>query len=426
MKHRRALVAVSLVACSAHAPQSFGEEISPGAHDLRAGLRERGFDFGVSYVSETATNVHGGSEQLYRYTDQWAFSAQLDLEKLLAAKNARFTVVITDRNGRNLSDDAHLGSLQQVQEVYGRGQTWRWTEFYYDQQYLNGTLDWKIGRLPVGDDFASFSCDFMNLTFCGSDPGNIVGDYWYNWPVSQWATRLKVKIHGFGYVQFAAYEVNPNYLLDSNGMRLDSPGSTAGVLAPFEIGWLPTFGGLAGSYKFGGWYSSGDAPDVVQNQAGDLRALSGGEPLMHKGQSGAYLNFEQRLTAPQGTESRRGMSVFLNAVYADDSTSTLDLQIAAGLTWTGPFRRRPVDLLGFALGETHINSRIQDARAQQNAAGLGRVGVPSSERVGELFYTVRVGGRVDLRPNVQYVSRAGGLASNERQLIAGLKVLFTL
>ena len=47
----------------------------------------------------------------------------------------------------------------------------------------------------------------MNLTFCGSQPGNLVGDYWFNWPVSQWMARLKVS-HGDLYAQAAVYQVN--------------------------------------------------------------------------------------------------------------------------------------------------------------------------------------------------------------------------
>ena len=39
--------------------------------------------------------------------------------------DARFQITITDRNGSNLSSEADLGTLQQVQEVFGRGQTCR-------------------------------------------------------------------------------------------------------------------------------------------------------------------------------------------------------------------------------------------------------------------------------------------------------------
>jgi carbohydrate-selective porin OprB len=49
-------------------------------------------------------------------------------------KDAIFQVTFTERTGRNLVTDAQLNTLQLVQEVWGRGQTARLTQFWYDQQ----------------------------------------------------------------------------------------------------------------------------------------------------------------------------------------------------------------------------------------------------------------------------------------------------
>jgi porin len=429
MRLKKTLAAGALLACCgsawAGAPQPFSDELLLDWGDLRAMLREEGIDFRIGYTSETATNAQGGNEQLWRYTDQWVFATKLDLQKLFGFRDAQFSLVITDRNGRNLSDDAHLGSLQQVQEVYGRGQTWRFTQLWYDQKYLDGKLDWKIGKFPEGDDFAAFSCEFMNLTFCGAAPGNIVGSYWYNWPVSQFATRVRTNIAGFGYVQVGAYEINPSYLLTRYALDIGSPPGATGVLAPFEIGWLPSFGGLAGSYKFGAWYNSSTAPDVVDNTAGEPLAIAGGKPLMRHGLYGGYVSFQQRLT---GTDSgtKRGLSVFLNATYADRRTSTLDSQVAAGMFYTGPLARRPADELGFAIGETHVNPRVADVERMQDTAGDSSVGVQASEWASEVFYNVHVKGWLDVRPNVQYVVAPGGVSRNTNDLILGLKLAVNL
>jgi porin len=426
MNLKRGCVVAALMACAtaahAGAPQPFPEEIGLDWNDLRDLLRDQGIDFRIGYVSESATNVRGGTEQLWRYTDQWTFATKLDLQKLFGLSHAQFNFVITDRNGKNLSSDARLDSLQQVQELYGRGQTWRWTEFFYDQTYLNGKIDWKVGRTPSGDDFGAFSCEFVNLTFCGSQPGNVVGSYWYNWPVSQWATRVKVNINGFGYVQLGALEVNPSYLQTRYALDFGSPPGAAGVLAPLEIGWLPTIGGLGGSYKFGGWYSSTSAPDVVENTARQPLAIAGGEPLMRHGQYGAYINFQQRLTAPAGVTSQRGVSVFLNGTYADHRTSGLDSQIALGMLYTGPSSARAADELGFALGETHVNPRIGDLETLENDDGRTPVAVQGTEYVGEVFYKVRCASWLDLRPSIQYVVQPGGIVHNASDLIAGLRV----
>lgn len=381
----------------------------------RTRLRERGIEFQFGYTGEFAYNAAGGSENEAAYTDQYAAGVTFNLDRLIGLPNAKFHTTLTERTGRNLSDDADLGTLQQVQEVYGRGQTIRLTDFWYQQTYGSGLIDWKVGRIPVGEDFASFSCDFQNLTFCGSDPGNIVGNYIFNWPISQWATRLKVNLNGFGYVEAGVYDVNPKYLgTHAQVLPVWYSGST-GALIPVEVAWLPNFGdeALPGSYKFGGWYDTSSADDVVEDINGDPLVLSGLPAVQHRGRYGGYINFRQQLTGK--------LSVFVNAVMADKRTSTTDRQIAAGLVYTGPFKARPDDDVGFAVGTTHVNSRVADVEALQNALRSGPVAVQKSEYAFELYYTYRPTPGLLFRPNLQYIHHPGGTAENDDVFVVGLK-----
>ena len=296
----------------------------------RTRLKDKGIDFQFGYTSEIAYNATGGFRNATEYTDQYVAGVTLDLDRLLGLPSAQFQMTFTQRTGRNLADDAGLGTFQLVQEVFGRGQTTRLTDFWYKQEFLGGLIDWKIGRMGVGEDFAAFSCDFQNLTFCGSDPGNIVGNYIYNWPISQWATRVKVRLDGFGYAQVGVYDVNEKYLGVSQALLPVFYSGSTGALIPAELGWLPTFGnGLQGSYKFGVWYDTSRADDVVNDDNGNPFDISGLPPASHRGRYGAYINFQQDLTDR--------LKIFLNAVVADKSTSSLDRQIAAGLTYTGLF-----------------------------------------------------------------------------------------
>jgi porin len=389
----------------------------------RTWLLNQGIDLQAGYVSETASNVQGGVRQGTRYTDQWNVGATLDLDRLLGLNHASFQATITDRNGRNLSSDEKLGSLQQVQEVFGRGQTWRITQFWYDQSYFGEALDWKIGRLTVGEDFANFSCDFMNLAFCGSQPGNVVGSYWFNWPVSQWATRLKAAVPRFGYVQLGAYAVNPNWLQQKYAFYPGNPSGTTGALIPLEIGWLPTFGAthLQGSYKFGVWYNTSQTPDIFENVNGQALAIAGGQPRGRDGAYGAYVNFLQKLTTPSLDYPDVGASVFLNATIADHRTAAITNQVALGVKYTGPFASRPQDDVAIAFGRTGVNGRIANGEALQNAAGLGPVAVQGSEYESELYYTLRATNWLDLRPNVQYIRQPGGISQTD-DIILGLKL----
>ncbi|BAN99764.1 carbohydrate-selective porin OprB [Plautia stali symbiont] len=94
----------------------------------RTQLENDGVKFDVNYTMESASNLGGGADTntSMSYSDQWAFGLNLDLQKLLDWQDAQFQMTITDRNGRNISDqvaDRRTGMLSSVQEVYGRGQT---------------------------------------------------------------------------------------------------------------------------------------------------------------------------------------------------------------------------------------------------------------------------------------------------------------
>jgi porin len=405
------LLAASLAAPAARAadktPEAAPAEPSPWLfgdwNGERTRLKDRGIDFQFGFTGEAAYNATGGVRQDAAWADQYVAGVTLDLEKLVGIPAAQFQATFTQRTGRNLVDDAELGTLQLVQEVYGRGQTARLTQFWYKQQFADGLIDWKIGRMGVGEDFAAFSCDFQNLTFCGSDPGNIVGDYIYNWPISQWATRLKFRIENFGYIQAGVYDVNEKYLGVSKALLPVWFSGSTGALIPVELGWLPTFnGGLEGSYKIGAWYDTSEADDVVDDANGDPFDVSGLPPAGHRGRYGAYINFQQNLTPD--------LKVFLNAVVADDRTSTTDRQMAAGMVYTGLFDTRPQDDIGFAVGTTHVNDRVADEE-----------GIEGSEYAAEIYYTWRPTPALLFRPNLQYVYHPGGNDENPDVFVLGLK-----
>ncbi|WP_049622667.1 carbohydrate porin [Frateuria defendens] len=389
----------------------------------RTRLADKGITFDFGYGFEAAHNFTGGTRHLTRYTDQWKFGSTLDLEKLWGWNGASFQIMITDRNGRNLGADANIGNNQLIQEVYGRGQTWHLTVFALDQKFFDGKLLWRLGRLPVGSDTDAFTCDFQNLTFCGSQPGNLVGDYWVNWPTSQWATVLKLNTTDQTYVQLAAYQVNPKYIDDSwarkNGWKLNNPGGTKGWLIPLEFGWKPSAGGLPGDYKFGVWYNTAQGEDLYYDINHDPRALTGLPALKRDSRYGAYVSFQQQVSGDAGG---KGTSVFFNATQADRNTSASDRQIAMGFEYKGPFDRMR-DFVGFAVGATHANTRLADYQRQYNTLNPATPGLVKDgyEYVSELFYNWSPIPSINLRPNLQYILHPGGTSQNSNAFVLGLK-----
>jgi porin len=389
----------------------------------RTRLKTAGVDFQLGYVGEIAGNAAGGLRRQAAYADQWVAGVTLDLGRLSLLRDGSVQVTFTDRNGRNLSDDAGLGTLQEVQEIYGRGRTARLTRFWYNQKFADGLVEWKIGRMPFSEDFSAFSCDFQNLTFCGTPAGNVISNYIYNWPISQWATRLKINLEGFGYFQFAAFDQNPKYLGVQQALLPAFFSGSTGVLLPAEFAWLPKFGDLQGGYKLGGWYDTSSALDVVADIGGGAAVVTGLPFLQSRGRYGAYVNFLQQITRNSVVNPPGGLSLFLNATVADRRTALTDAQVAGGLVYTGLFRSRPDDDIGFAVGMTHVNSRVAWSETLQNLAGLGPVPVRNSEYVVEAYYKYRPLGGLEIRPNIQYVVDPGGTSQNRNALVFGLKTV---
>src|SRR5262245_943966 len=86
----------------------------------RTDLFNKGVDVQLVYVSELAYNIGGGVRQLVDYTDQVAFGTTLDLERLFGLHDALIQITYTERAGRNLVEDAQLGTFQLVRSVRAR------------------------------------------------------------------------------------------------------------------------------------------------------------------------------------------------------------------------------------------------------------------------------------------------------------------
>ena len=429
------LGALSL-AGSVHAAGAFTEESPWMTGDwggARTELLEKGYDFSLEYVGEVGSNLDGGynDDTTARYSDQFALGVKMDLEKILGWKDAEFKLAITERSGRNISDDRigdpRAGTLSSSQEVWGRGQTWRLTQMWYKQGYFDDKLNVKIGRFGPGEDFNSFPCDFQNLAFCGSQVGNWVGNIWYNWPVSQWALRIKYNITPEVYAQVGVFEQNPSYLETGNGFKLSGSG-TKGMILPVELVWTPKLNDLPGEYRLGYYYSTAKADDVYEDGNGQAAAISGASYKSHSSKHGAWIVAQQQLTSHNGSAAR-GLSIFANATVHDKDTNFVDNYQQIGLTYMGPFDARPKDDIGVGIARIHVNDDVRKNRRLVN--DLNNVAdydnpsylpIQDTEYNAEIYYGFHVTNWLTVRPNVQYIKHPGGVNQVDDALVAGLKI----
>ncbi|WP_415860467.1 carbohydrate porin [Pantoea cypripedii] len=396
----------------------------------RTALQQQGIDFNVNYVMESAANLAGGyqSATTARYTDQWAFGTHLDLQKLLGWQDTDFQATVTDRNGQNLSEqiaNPKAPMLSSVQEVYGRGQTWRLTQFWLRTGFSDDRFNLKLGRATVGEDFGTIETHFQNLALGPGIPGKSRSDRWMNWPVSQWMGRLQLNITPDVYVKVGFYNQNDDNDNRGSGFHFSVKHSD-GNLIPVEIGWQPKLGAdaLPGNYRLGAYYSSAQGGVYHSWQHGEYGDTAHGY--------GAYAIVQQQLFAWQH-DNHRGLSLTLSQVMHDKRTSKLDDTQTVALTWKGLFAARPQDEIGLGMARLHVNSAYSRMLERENEEnGVQSVNdatylpvIRGSEYDYELYYAWNVRQWLSLRPNLQYVAAPGADSSVKDAFVGGITASLT-
>ena len=434
-RHALGLVALSLATCAQAAP-AFDSESPWMLGDWggkRTELSEQGYDFKLDTVVEAGSNLHGGynHDKATRASNQFALGAHLDLQKILGWHDAEFQVTLSNRNGDNISNDRvgdpRVGTISSSQEVWGRGNVTRLTDLWYQQKFLDQKLSVKVGRFNEGEDFNTFPCDFQNLSFCGSQVGNWGGGIWYNWPISQWAMRVKYQLNPELFVQVGAFEQNPSNLENDNAFKLSGSG-TQGAVLPVEVVWSPKVNGLPGEYRLGYYYSTADSSDVYKDSSGRYAALSGEDYAPSSSKHGMWLTLRQQVTS-EASDNSRGLSLFANGTLHDKKTNMIDNYVALGATYTGPFDARPKDDIGLAIGRIHVNPAYRKNVNLQNQANNvsdyndpAFLPVQDTEYNAELYYGVHVTNWLTVRPNLQFIRHPGGVDQVDDALVAGLKI----
>jgi len=407
---------------TAAAPSAFAGTMTGDWGGLRDRLKDGGLTLTGNEITETAWDAVADRPQFTRTSGQLMLGATLDAEKVLGLNGGKFQLTISNRHGNALTNDAPLDLIQQVQPVYGRGQVWRLSQFWYEQAFTGGSL--KIGRMSSAEDFASAACDHQNLTLCGSAPGHMAPDQVYNFPVSQWGARLKLDVASDRSVSLGVYESNPENLRPSQGFNLGLDVDD-GVLMMAETAWNPVFGGgLKGSYKVGGWYDTAEVADVATDVNGDDKVLSGLPGKMRDGRYGFWANAVQQVRAPD-VDGRNGLKASMLFVVTDPRTAQFQGKAAMSLAWSGPFAARPQDEIGVGVGVSGYNPRVTDSQQAQVDNGLRALPAVRREYVAEAYYGWKATPWLVVRPNVQFIRHPGGFQDRPTMIVGGLKTVWT-
>jgi porin len=406
----------------------------------RTFLHNRGVDFNLDYFSEMATNFSGGKDnfsgypkgqsQSWLYTDQALFGLDLDFQKLIGWDGASFEFYVTKRTGENLSAQTNPNTLQLIQEVYGRGQTWRITDFWFKQNLFNDKLEFKLGLMNMSQEFGGFyAFPFENLTFTSGITGNVAGYSMFTWPVSQWGTDLQWNVTKSLSMRLGVFAFNNYWISGNYYLRIDNPGGTSGAVIPFEIDWKPKLSicgkDLPGLWVLGAWGNTNH-----EETTGAAKSVLAGAPAatpflgsMFTGDWGVYGSIWQQVTAPDPRRPKTGLSAFAGSIFLDPQTAFQQFQAFTGFYYWGPWSKRPYDSCGIATGYNRVANNVRDTERQFVASHPGSgFGVQSNEFVEEIFYSFDVFRGANIQPDLQYIINPGGYHSATNIWVFGIQM----
>ncbi|MGH6979836.1 MAG: carbohydrate porin, partial [Stellaceae bacterium] len=118
---------------------------------LRPWLRNFGATLTITETSEALGNLSGGIRRGFEYDGLTTAIFQLDTQRAFGWDGGTFNASALQIHGRNLSAD-NLLSLQTASGIEAERTTRLW-ELWYQQKFMNGLIDVKIGQQSLDQEF---------------------------------------------------------------------------------------------------------------------------------------------------------------------------------------------------------------------------------------------------------------------------------
>jgi porin len=390
--------------------------------------KDTGIEFSGTYTTDLAGNPVGGMEQGFTYTDNIAFGAKLDLEKLVGWNGATFTIAATDRNGTSLSQN-YIGNQFTVQQIFG-GQTIILTGLHLTQRLLDDKMEIKVGRFSAGDDFASSPLYwlYMNNGIDGNPQALPVNASFSAYPWASWAARVRFEPSPDWNAMFGLYQVsNKTFNRYLHGVNFSFE-PTDGVMFLGQVGWTPEFfrrpvkrvetereeneelseaeesmHGLPGHYWFGAYYSTWEYAQFGSTQSA-------------ANAYGFYWHADQKVYE-EAPGSDQGLTLWTAFVLSpQENIAKIPFQWNCGVAYQGVVPQRDQDIAMFGLAYGSFSDDYGNAGNAYNGEPV------SYEMALEWGYRIQFNRFLYAQPNIQYIVQPGGTGSIPDAFVLGMQI----
>ena len=409
-------------------------------YGLRTLLGNYGISLGLQETSEVFGNPTGGIRQGISYNGLTTLSLGVDTGKAFGWEGGTFNVSAFQIHGRNISAE-NLLTLQTASGIEAQRATRLW-ELWYQQSFLDGKLDVKVGQQSLDTEFigSQYSGLFIN-TMMGWPLIPSVDLYAGGpaYPLSSPGVRVRFQPINNVTVLAGVFDDNPpgGPFFDDSQVRGASQSGTkfntnTGALIIGEvqyainspIGGQMDYGtatpGLPGVYKLGFWYDTGKFYDQrFDDQRVSLAdPTSSGNPRTRRHNYSIYGTFDQMVWRPD-TDGPQSVGIFARLMGAPGDRNLANFSVNTGVTLKAPLPGRDNDSFGIGYGLAKISpSAIQSDMANNRLNGP--YPIRSSESFIEVTYQYQAAPWWTVQPDFQYVFTPGGGTPNP--LVPGTRV----
>jgi porin len=417
---------------------------------LRQWLGQSGITLNLQEISEALGNVTGGIHTGADYEGLTTMSLSLDTEKAFHWSGGTFNVSALQIHGRNLSAD-NLDNLQTASGIEADRATRLW-ELWYDQAFLGGKMDAKIGQQSIDQEFivSQYAGLFVN-TMMGW-PMVPSADLYAGgpaYPLSSPGLRLRGQPSDTVTLLAGVFDDNPPggpFANDSQLRGAEASGTrfnlNTGALWIGEMQYAANQSpakscataacGLPGTYKLGGWYDTAGFPDQRFDNTGLSLAnpASSGVARTDRGNFSLYGVVDQMIW--RQTDGPRSVGVFARFMGAPGDRNPIEFSLNSGVVLKAPLPGRDNDAVGIGYGFARVSASASALDRDQASVG-NPVPVRGTEHFIELTYQYQVAPWWQLQPDFQYVINPGGGIENPQdtsrlvgdEAIVGLRTTIT-
>jgi len=395
---------------------------------LRPLLGNYGISIGLTETDEVLGNVTGGRRTGFDYDGLTELSLGIDTEKAFGWKGGTFNISGLQIHGRNLSTD-NLLTLQTASGIEANRTTRLW-ELWYQQAFLGGLFDVKIGQQSIDQEFITSQGSSLFINTVMGWPAVPSLDLYAGgpaYPLSSLGIRFRTHPSDVVTVLGGVFQDNPPGGPFNNDSQLR--GTTrwggnfnlrTGALFIAEVQYAlnpppaepPPAGapppGLPGLYKLGFWYDTAPFPDqrfytAVLSLA---NLASTGPPPQLQLNFSLYGVVDQALWHPH-PEGARVLGVFARLMGAPGDRNLASFSVNAGLTLKAPLPGRANDTAGLGFGIVKIGGNAVGLSKDVGFFTQGFYPVRSKETFIEATYQAQIAPWWIVQPDLQYVFNPG-------------------